>query len=345
MSLIEQAAKRLEELRRSGADLGDSKPGIGAGNLDGNDVPTPEGIVRALDARAAHARAAEALAADAVAARAAPATIARLDGKPEFTPEPVTAKSPYIATPTHTRRIELDLNRLAALGFVTPNAPKSQLADEFRVIKRPIIRNALGRDGVNIKNRNLVMVTSALPAEGKTFTAVNLAMSVAMEYDNTVLLIDGDVAHPTLPSLLGVPSEPGLLDLLTRDDLDVADALVRTNVDKLTILPAGSRHRRATELLASEQMANLLNELALRYSDRIIIFDSPPLLATTEARVLASLMGQIIMVVAADTTTQNTVNQALSTIESCEIVMMMLNKARQTEVGSYYGYYTDDVAR
>ena len=237
------------------------------------------------------------------------------------------------------------MNRLAARGFVTPNAPKSQLADEFRVIKRPIIRNALGRDGVNIKNRNLVMVTSALPAEGKTFTAVNLAMSVAMEYDNTVLLIDGDVAHPTLPSLLGVPSEPGLLDLLTRDDLDVADALVRTNVDKLTILPAGSRHRRATELLASEQMANLLHELALRYSDRIIIFDSPPLLATTEARVLASLMGQIIMVVAADTTTQNTVNQALATIESCEIVMMMLNKARQTEVGSYYGYYTDDVAR
>jgi receptor protein-tyrosine kinase len=186
------------------------------------------------------------------------------------------------------------------------------------------------------------MVTSSLPSEGKTFTAINLAMSVAMEFDNTVLLIDGDVAHPMLPTLLDVPSEPGLLDLLTRDDLDVGDALVRTNVEKLTVLPAGSRHKRATELLASEQMVNLLRELASRYSDRIIIFDSPPLLATTEARVLATHVGQIVMVVAADATTQHTVSQALSTIESCEIVLMMLNKARKTEVGSYYGYYTDD---
>ena len=348
MSLIEQAAKRLEELRRSGADLGDSRSTPSVGNQPPNDsLPTPEAVVRALDARAATTRVTEPAQTDGWTGVHASHSAARAEAPAAHAADP----APVVAIPVsahaaiHTRRTELDLNRLAARGFVTPNAPKSQLADEFRVIKRPIIRNALGRDGVNIKNRNLVMVTSALPAEGKTFTAVNLAMSVAMEYDNTVLLIDGDVAHPTLPSLLGVPSEPGLLDLLTRDDLDVADALVRTNVDKLTVLPAGSRHRRATELLASEQMANLLRELALRYSDRIIIFDSPPLLATTEARVLASLMGQIIMVVAADTTTQNTVNQALSTIESCEIVMMMLNKARQTEVGSYYGYYTDDVAR
>jgi len=231
---------------------------------------------------------------------------------------------------------------LAKLGFLTPNSPKSQLADEFRVVKRPIIRNALDKNGSKIRRRNLVMVTSALPAEGKTFTAVNLAMSVATEFDNTVLLVDGDVAHPGLPQLLNIPNDPGLLDLLTRDDLDVADALVKTNVEKLSVLPAGSRQRRATELLASEQMVNLLTEIATRYSDRIIIFDSPPLLATTEARVLASHMGQIIMVVAADTTTQRAVNHALSTIESCEIVLMMLNKARQTEVGSYYGYYTDE---
>ena len=159
------------------------------------------------------------------------------------------------------------------------------------------------------------------------------------------MTIDGDVANPTFPSLLGVPNEPGLLDLLTRDDLDVGDALMRTNIANLTVLSAGSRHRRATELLASEQMASLLHELSLRYADRIIIFDSPPLLATTEARVLASLMGQVVMVVAADVTTQHAVNQALTAIASCEIVMMMLNKARKTEVGSYYGYYPDDVAR
>ena len=314
MSLIEQAAKRLEELRSAGADVTASEPKPGASNPT-DEAPTPEKLIRALDARL-------------------------VQHGPVPAPSLLTTPSP--ASRTTTRYAEINLGQLAARGFVTPDMPTSQLADEFRVVKRPIIHNSLGKDGTRIRNRNLIMVTSAMPGEGKTFTAVNLAMSVAMEYNNTVLLIDGDVAHPSLPAVLGVPTEPGLLDLLTRDDLDVADALVRTNVDKLSILPAGSRQRRATELLASEQMARLLQELSSRYSDRLIIFDSPPLLATTEARVLATHMGQIIMVVAADTTTHHQLNQALATIENCEIVLMMLNKASKTDVGSYYGYYAED---
>ncbi len=318
MSLIEQAAKRLEELRRAGAELPDGASAQAVDGTHGSDhTPTPEAVVRALEANAAAAVPAGA-------------------GRGQAPAIPVTGLRPSVS---RTRRVEIDLARLAARGFIAPNTAQSQLADEFRVVKRPIIRNAAAA-----KNGNLVMVTSAVPAEGKTFTAVNLAISVAMEYDNTVLLVDGDVAHPTLPTVLGIPSDPGLLDLLTRDDLDVSDALLRTNIDKLTVMPAGFRQRRATELLASEQMATLLRELGTRYPDRIIIFDSPPLLATTEARVLATHMGQIIMVVAADSTTQPTVNQALATIESCEIVLMMLNKARQTDVGSYYGYYRDDTA-
>ena len=319
MSTIEKAAKRLEELRRAGAELPEATPAT-AGALKSDESPTPEAVIRALEAQRTQSP--------------PPPPLPRQPGA-----KSVGRSSALRAAP---RYAEIDLQQLATRGFITPAAPHSQLADEFRVIKRPIIRNALRKDGVKVKNGNLVMVTSSLPSEGKTFTAINLAMSVAMEFDNTVLLIDGDVAHPMLPTLLNVPSEPGLLDLLTRDDLDVADALVRTNVEKLTVLPAGSRHRRATELLASEQMVNLLRELASRYADRIIIFDSPPLLATTEARVLATHVGQIVMVVAADATTQHAVSQALSTIESCEIVLMMLNKARKTEVGSYYGYYTDD---
>jgi protein-tyrosine kinase len=320
MSMIEQAAKRLEELRNAGMELPEVTPAA-TDAVRSNQSPTPEAVIRALEAQQTESPASSL-----------------------FQRQPsskTVGRSSALRTPA--RHAEIDLQQLAVRGFITPAAPHSQLADEFRVVKRPIIRNALRKDGVAVKNGNLVMVTSSLPSEGKTFTAVNLAMSVAMEYDNTVLLIDGDVAHPMLPTLLNVPSEPGLLDLLTRDDLDVGDALVRTNVEKLTVLPAGSRHKRATELLASEQMVNLLLELASRYSDRIIIFDSPPLLATTEARVLATHMGQIVMVVAANTTTQHAVSQALSTIESCEIVLMMLNKARKTDVGSYYGYYTNDV--
>jgi protein-tyrosine kinase len=316
MSLIEQAAKRLEELRRAGADIG------GDAVVDAPRQPsTPEGVVRALDAQSA-------------AHFAAAARASRSD-------EHAHARHPPPPGSDHgVRRIDLDLARLNAQGFITLESAKSQIADEFRVLKRPLIRNALGK--ARVRNGNLVMVTSALPGEGKTFTSVNLALSIAMEIDSTVLLVDGDVAHPSIPALLGVPHGPGLLDILTRDDVGFADAMIRTNVDKLAVLPAGSRHRRSTELLASEQMANLLRELASRYADRVIIFDSPPLLATTEARVLATHMGQIVMVVAADATSQHAVGQALATIESCDVVLMALNKASRTDVGTYYGYYGDD---
>ena len=322
MSLIEQAAKRLEELRRAGAEVpgASSSDGAEVASLDGVErLPTPEAAIRGLAARGA-------------------------------VPEPV-APSPNQAPLSRDirrsdgreqSRIEIDLERLKARGFVTPDAPKSQIADEFRVIKRPIIHNARRTAASAIRNGNLIMVTSALPGEGKTFTAVNLALSVAMELDTTVLLVDGDVAHPELPRVLGTPASPGLLELLTTNELDVSDAIVRTNVDNLSILPAGAHHRRATELLASEQMAIVLHELGTRYPDRIVIFDSPPLLPTTEARALALHMGQIVMVVAADSTRQHAVNLALATIENCEIVLMMLNKADKTDVGTYYGYYADD---
>jgi len=336
MSLIEKAAKRLEELRRSGAQLPHDAP---HGNPTA--APTPEAVVRALESRR------EASAESAVPPAAAAAAPAVLRGMPAMTGEmqsPPDTVRPTRTGTTTARAVAIDLESLKARGYVTPDAPTSRIADEFRVIKRPIIRNAQGRAGARIRNGNLVMVTSAVPGEGKTFTALNLAMSVAMEFDNTVLLVDGDVANPALPRLIGVPEAPGLLDLLTNEKLDVSEALVKTNVEKLTVLPAGRQHRRATELLASEQMAALLRDLASRYQDRIIIFDSPPLLPTTEARVLATHMGQIVMVVAAESTSQNTLNQAMATIESCEHVMMLLNKASRTETGAY-GYYTGDSAR
>ena len=334
MSLIEKAAKRLEELRRSGAPLPHEAP-----HGDPGAAPAPEAVVRALEARREALAESIAPPAPAAAVPPAPRTVA-----PVADEIPAPTIRPSRTGTTTARTVAIDLESLKARGYVTPDAPTSRIADEFRVIKRPIIRNAQGRAGARIRNGNLVMVTSALPGEGKTFTALNLAMSVAMEFDNTVLLVDGDVANPALPKLLGVPAAPGLLDLLTDDKLDVSEALVKTNVEKLTVLPAGRPHRRATELLASEQMAALLRDLASRYQDRIIIFDSPPLLPTTEARVLATHMGQIVMVVAAESTSQNTLNQALATIESCEHVMMLLNKASRTETGAY-GYYTGDSAR
>ena len=225
------------------------------------------------------------------------------------------------------------------MGFVTPAAPRSLAADEFRVIKRPLLDNASGKSAAPVANGNLIMVTSAMPGEGKSFTAINLAMSMAMELDYRVLLVDADVAKPSLMKTLGLPPSPGLLDLLQDQRTDMADVMLRTNVDKLTLLPSGTPHPRATELLASDAMTALVEEMGRRYPDRVIIFDSPPLLLTTESRVLATHMGQIVMVVQAEKTLQSQVRHALTTIEACPVKMLVLNQARGGDQAAYgYGY-------
>jgi protein-tyrosine kinase len=289
-SLIEQAALRLEQLRRAGVSL----PEIGA------DVPpAPKPAVAVPRA--------------AVKSEAAPMS----------------------------RRVELDLQGIAARGILTPNSPRNRLADQFRVIKRPLIANATGRGASTVTHGNLIMVTSAVAGEGKTFMAINLAMSIASELDHTVMLVDADVARPSVLRTLDLPPGPGLLEIL-QGRVEIASVLLRTNVDKLSILPSGTSHARATELLASDAMTTLLDDMATRYPDRIIIFDSPPLLLTTESRVLATHMGQIVVVVQADGTLQGAVQQALATIEACPVKMMVLNKARTDSTGTYgYGYGHD----
>jgi exopolysaccharide/PEP-CTERM locus tyrosine autokinase len=227
---------------------------------------------------------------------------------------------------------------LRQLGVITPDAEKTQIAEEFRLIKRPLIKNAFNKGGGKISNGNLIMVTSALAGEGKSFCSINLAMSIAMEMDHTVLLVDADVAKPTLPGFLGLKSDKGLMDVLLDDKLQLSDVMIKTNVEKLSILPAGRGNGYATEMLASEAMSRLLQEMANRYHDRVIIFDSPPLLATTEARVLATHMGQIVMVVEAEKTTQDQLQEALNQIESCDVVGLLLNKGKAL-IGTDYPIY------
>jgi receptor protein-tyrosine kinase len=237
------------------------------------------------------------------------------------------------------KTVQLDLTALGVAGFVTPEMPRSPIANQFRVIKRPLLVNAAGRGASVVQSGNLIMVTSAMAGEGKTFNAINLAMSIAMEQDHRVLLVDADVAGPSLSRVLGLPPGPGLLDLLVDDRIEMADAMLGTNVDKLTLLPGGTPHPRATELLASDAMTDLVKEMGRRYPDRIIIFDSPPLLLTTEARVLATHMGQIIVVVRAERTLQTQVKHALTTIEACPVKLMLLNQVRGGDQDAYgYGY-------
>jgi protein-tyrosine kinase len=234
--------------------------------------------------------------------------------------------------------VRIHLESLRARGFVTPDGNQTQISQEFRVIKRPLLANAFGRGVSAVKNGKRIMVTSAFPGEGKSFCAINLAMSIAAERDNKVLLVDADVARPSIPKELGITVEAGLMDWLIDGNLDISQLVLPTNVDKLMILPAGRRHQQATELLASTSMSRLLELITARYPDRVVIFDSPPLLVTTESRVLSSYMGQVVLVVESGKTSHESVQEALATIGSSEVVGLVLNKARAAEQGYYGGY-------
>jgi receptor protein-tyrosine kinase len=238
------------------------------------------------------------------------------------------------------KKVKLDLDRLKEAGLVDPKSNKTnRTTEEFRRIKRPLLMHARGEGATMVANANMIMVTSALPGEGKTFTAINLALSIAMEMDKTVLLIDADVAKPDVTARLGVEAEKGLIDILLDDGLTLPDVLLRTDIPKLTLLPSGGRHVHSTELLASERMRQLTLELSTRYSDRIVIFDSPPLLLTNEARVLAGLMGQIVLVAEESRTPQHAVKEAVDLLDANEIVGIVMNKGEKKTDGDGYGGY------
>lgn len=245
--------------------------------------------------------------------------------------------------PKESARVKIAVERLAQRGILSPLGEKTRTAEEFRMVKRRVLAGAFGRDGQQLPRGNLVMVTSAKPREGKTFTAINLAISIALEKDVHVLLVDADLVRPTVLRNFGVTADRGLVEVLEDPRLNVGDVMLRTNIDKLSLLPAGSFHRMAPELLASERMRTIMDELASRYSDRIIIFDSPPLLATSEPTVLARQVGQIIFVVEAERTSEVGVRTALGLIADCPEVAMVLNKSRSVlgthSFGSYYSYY------
>ena len=235
-------------------------------------------------------------------------------------------------------RAHLDLAGLERNGKLVSLSRRSVLSESFRQIKRPLLMNARQRRSP-VQRATLIMVTSALPGEGKTFVATNLAMSLAAEVDTSVLLVDADVIRPTLLSRLGVRAELGLLDVLTRDDLDVESLIVPTNVPKLSLLSSGSPHPLSTEMLASRAMESLLMTLVSRDPDRIVVFDVPPLLVASEAQVLASRVGQVVMVVEASRTPSSSVAQAFAMLEDCPVVMSVLNKAPESPIARGHDYF------
>ena len=240
----------------------------------------------------------------------------------------------------HDRTCELDFPMLIENGFLVPGHSNEKQNQEFRRIKRPLLLNLQSQVQSELsKPTNVIFVTSALPAEGKTFVSLNLALSLAGELDRSVLLVDGDAAKGDLSRWMGIYNEPGLVDLLTSKNGYGEGSIIDTNVERLSVMPCGKRTDNLDELYASDLMTNILHGLSSRDANRVVVVDGPPLLATTEAAVLAQLMGQTVMVVEANKTPQAAVEQAINHLEGSQLVSLLLNKAEGSPTGGYgYGY-------
>ena len=230
-------------------------------------------------------------------------------------------------------------DRLRAADMLIPGSRLGQgFSDEYRRIKRPLLANAFGKTASLVDRGNLILVTSSVPGEGKTHTAVNLALSIAQERDHTVLLVDCDVSKQGASRMLGLANRPGLVELLENGSFTLGDALLHTDVPDLGVLCAGKQHEYVTELLASQRMSSLVDEMVSRYDDRVIIFDGPPLLSTPQTQVLATLVGQVVMVVESGKTPQAVVEEAMELIPDDKAIGLVLNKSEGRR-GHYYGYY------
>lgn len=237
------------------------------------------------------------------------------------------------------RTIHIDHTALRASHVLPPENQERYFADQYRNIKRPLIDGALGRGPTPVQQGHLIMVASALPGEGKTFSTINLALSMALEKDVSVLLVDADVAKPQVSGIFGLEGERGLLDVLRDESIDVESTVLPTSIPRLSILPAGKRSDTATELLASERMRQIGQQLAARDPNRIVLFDSPPLLLTSESRALASVVGQIVMVVRAGFTPQQAVLEALDLLGDQKPIGMVLNQCDENVRSGYYHEY------
>lgn len=243
----------------------------------------------------------------------------------------------------HRLKAHIDRAALRAANYIDPDGPVTGLSEEFRIVKRQLLLAARGGKGFDpIEHGERILICSANPNEGKTFCAVNLALSMATEKDNRVLLVDADFAKPSVLSRLGIEGERGLMDALADPSIDAEDLVIETDIAGLSVLPAGRQTNQDTEYLAAARTASVLDRLTDHDPARIIIFDSPPALAASPASVLALHVGQAVMVVHADVTIDTALRDALSLLSGCENIQLLLNRTKFSptgrKFGNYYGY-------
>ena len=232
----------------------------------------------------------------------------------------------------------LDRGRLASYGVTIPSSVRSRTVEEFRLVKRNLMTQlARGDSLANQRSSRLIMVTSARPGEGKTFISLNLALAFASERDVKALLVDVDTQHSSIQTILGIPGEQGIVDVLA-GNCELSEVLVQTNIPNLMVLPAGQGGPHVPELFSSNQMAVLMGEMTQRFADRYIIIDTPPCMASSDAAALAPLVGQIVFIVEAHHTQQVEIEASLTMLSACPRISLLLNKS-DTLSGEHFGSY------
>lgn len=242
---------------------------------------------------------------------------------------------------TASQQTSVDFNKLKQLGMLTPDDPSSRIAVELRHIKGRLLGKSIETMNPlnNGRGHNLIMLTSSRIDEGKTFLAINLAISIAMDADRKVVLVDTDVSNGDVAKVLGIEAKIGITELLLTPNLTLLDALIGTNVGGLHVVPAGARVPNAADLLSSQRMSTLLGLMAQQFADWLFIFDTPPLLAATESSRLARHMGQVVVVVHEEKTTQKELVIALKQIELARNIGLVLNKSFDRSETVYFEHY------
>ncbi|MBW4329528.1 AAA family ATPase [Stakelama sp. CBK3Z-3] len=235
--------------------------------------------------------------------------------------------------------VAIDRDRLVEKGMLVPGAPVTALAEEMRLVKRQLLITAAAVERENGAHSRMILVGSARPNDGKTFCAINLAISLAAEKDVEILLVDADFAKPDIPATLGIEPGPGLLDALGDSSIDVERLILATDIPHLSILPAGTRSDSDTELLASARASAILDRLAAANPKRIVLFDSPPALAASSASALAMHVGQVMLVVRADSTSEADLREAVQLLDRCDHIQLLLNGVTFAPGGARFGTY------
>jgi receptor protein-tyrosine kinase len=280
-----------------------------------------------------------------------PSPVARVESAPAAMPEQTRAQ-PGLQGPSSKPRtdssltardfkriVQIDVDRLRESGRLPSAEAARRTEDEIRRIKWPLLAAISGRAGKEAVRNNVILVTSALPGEGKTFTALNLALSIVRDRELRVILVDADVERPGLTPALGLEGNPGLNDVLEDTSREIDSVTYRTDVEGLFVVPAGKWHDQAPEFFAGSRMPQIIEELIRRVGNGVVVLDSPPLLATNEAQVVTRYAGQVLFVVKADDTEQRAVREAIALVDQSASVSAVLNRVQPSAIGRYYGHY------